>query len=174
MGLSYVSSVDDGKTYDVDAIITVIICIMLHVCARNCFNAENVYNRAMSWLTTPGFFVSKNSEWADVAFMSFELSKCIDNDIVLRKILPRLADNWKAKLRIKSSTIVLSLRNLQTDFNFLNQDTQFIVRQAIHINLLDINLFELILILFIAFRTRKLLRSYPCSIILWCNGFFRT
>jgi hypothetical protein len=126
---------DDGKTYDVDPVVTVIVCLILHVCARDCFNAENTYNRAISWLTTPGFFVSKNSQWGDVAFMSYELSKCIDNDQVLRKILPRVAENWKTKLRMKSPGIVQSLKFLQPDYIFPDQDTQIILRQVVSVNL---------------------------------------
>ena len=133
MRLAYIRTqiiCDDGNTYNVDPVVSIIVSMMLHVCARDCLNAENVYNRVMSWLVTPGFFSSQNSEWGDVAFMSLDLAKCIDNDAVLRKALPRIAENWKQKLRIKSPAIIQSLKSLRKDFVFPNQDTSIILREV--------------------------------------------
>ena len=121
---------DDGVTYDIDPVVSVIVCLQLHICARDGFNAENVYNRAINYLTTPGFFVSRNQEWADKAFMSHSLSRCIDNDEMLRKVLPRVCENWKQKLRIKSGPFISSLKTLRPDFHFPDQETGIILRQV--------------------------------------------
>ena len=104
--------------------------MMLHVCTRDCFNAEKVFTRVLDWLITPGFFVSKNPEWKDVAFMSPAMATCIEMDEVLKKALPRVAENWKSKLRTKSPAIVLSLKSLERSYICPKQDSSVIVRQV--------------------------------------------
>ena len=75
---------EDGVTYNIDAVIAVIVALQLHICAREGLDATNVYNRVMNYLTTPGFFGSYDASWNNVAFMSLPLSRAIDNDPYLR------------------------------------------------------------------------------------------
>jgi hypothetical protein len=121
---------EDSINYDIDPIVSVIVAMQLHVCVRDCFEAENVYNRVLSWLTTPGFFKSVNSEWEDQSFMSPELSKSIDGDLIFRKVLTRISENWKQKLRNKSGPVVRSLINLKPEFQFPDQENGIILRKV--------------------------------------------
>ncbi len=104
--------------------------MQLHVCDRGCYEAENVYNRVLSWLTTPGFFKSVSSDWEYQSFMTKELSKSIDGDSTFRKVLTRISENWKQKLRNKSGPVVRSLMNLKPEFEFPDQETGIILRKA--------------------------------------------
>jgi hypothetical protein len=121
---------EDSVNYNIDPIVSVIVAMQLHVCVRDCFEAENVYNRVLNWLTTPGFFKSVNSEWEDKAFMSTELSKAIDSDNIFRKVLTRITENWKQKLRNKSGPVVRSLIELKPEYQFPDQETGIILRKV--------------------------------------------
>jgi hypothetical protein len=122
---------EDSINYDIDPIISVIVAMQLHVCARDCFQAENVYNRVINWLTTPGFFKGVNSDWENQSFMTKELSKSIDGDSTFRKILNRISENWKQKLRNKSGPVVRSLMNLKRrEYEFPDQETGVILRKV--------------------------------------------
>jgi hypothetical protein len=79
---------------------------------------------------TQQFFSPGNPEWKDVAFMSQAMATCIEKDEVLRKALPRVAENWKNELRTKSPAIILSLKSLERSYIFPKQDSSVIVRQV--------------------------------------------
>ena len=124
---------EDGVTYNIDAVLGIIVAFQLHICARECLDAVDVYNRVMNYLTTSGFFGSYDASWSNVTFMSLALSKAIDNDPNLRVKIPRIAENFKQKLRLKTYPIVQSLIEFQPDFNMPPHGTGIILREVIFV-----------------------------------------
>ncbi len=121
---------EDGVTYNIDAALGVIVAVQLHLCAREGLDADNVYNRVMNYLTKPGFFSTYDASWGNVAFMSLPLSKAIDNDPHLRVKIPRISENFKQKLRLRSVPVVQSLLEFQSDFEMPPHKTGIILRKV--------------------------------------------
>ena len=122
---------EDGITYDITPVLAVIVSIQLHLCAREGLDADNVFNRAMNYLITPGFFAKYDTNWSDVSFMTKPLSTAIDKDPNLRVKLSRIAENFKNKLRTKSYPVVQSLKSLRPEFTMPTHEHGIILREVL-------------------------------------------
>ena len=122
---------EDGRVYNIDPILNVIVALQLHYVCRHGLDAENVFNTVILLLSVPGCLAQYHNSWKDKQFMSKALVKAIQDDGVLRPKICRIAEGFKSKLKTKSPDIVESLLALKSDYVLPNQDTGIILRMVI-------------------------------------------
>ena len=121
---------EDGRVYNIDPILNVIVALQLHYVCRHGLDADNVFNTVILLLSTKGCFAQYHNSWTDKQFMSKELVKAINNDTNLRPKISRIAEGFKTKLGKRSQDIVESLLALKTDYVLPNQNTGIILRMV--------------------------------------------